>query len=238
MEGWRCQIGLIVPLDNAIIEPELYSVAPTGVTINTIRLDTPDLHEMPKNAEEKVSDFASIGIDVLAYACNASSFYEGPDADTRIANLLEDSSGVPTTTASSAIVKGLEAIGAKSVAAVTPYDKESNKRLEAFLQGNGIEVTELSGLGLAPDETDDLAVTNSQTAKDTYRRVVQIDDSNADAVLVTATNLASLETLSQMEADIDKPVISTNQALLWHSLVLSDVNPTLSGLGTLFSGRT
>jgi maleate cis-trans isomerase len=235
MYGWRCQIGLITPLDNAIIEPELYSVVPDGVTINTVRLDTVELDEMPKNAEIKSKDLASIGIDVLAYACNASSFDGGAGHDTKINERLVKASGIPATTASTAMVKALKEIGAESVATVTPYGEESNKRLVSFLEENGIAVNALSGLGLAPDETEDLTVTNSQTATDTYQRVLQINDANVDAVLVTATNLASLETISEMETDVGKPVVSTNQALLWHALSLGGVDPTVPGCGSLLS---
>ncbi|MBI3079138.1 MAG: maleate cis-trans isomerase, partial [Deltaproteobacteria bacterium] len=38
MLGWRGRIGLIIPSNNSVIEPELAAAAPSGVTVHGARI--------------------------------------------------------------------------------------------------------------------------------------------------------------------------------------------------------
>lgn len=235
MYGWRCKLGLVVPIDNAVIEPELSEASPEGVSVHAARLDTMELPEMPADAEGEAANLETMGADVIGYACNASSFYGGREGDAEIRSRLSDVAGLPVTTASTAMVEALDVFDVTTLAVVTPYGPEDNERLESYLVEAGFEVNSVSGLGLASDEPGDLAAVNRQTAHDTYGRVVDMNTPDADAVLITATNLASLRTVEQMERDVGKPVVSTNQAILWHALRLSGVSPALDGYGRLLA---
>ncbi len=235
MYGWRARIGLITPPDNLVIEPELSSITPPGVSLHSTRLSTIDVHQLPIEARDEAESFGGMDIDALAYACNLSSFYEGPGSDEEIAEDLCEASGIPTTTASTAMVRALEAVDVETPAVVTPYDDADNERLRTFLEGNGVAAVSMSGLGLSASSMDDVARISDQSPEETYRRVVATDVPDADGVLVTATNLASIDVVEQMEADLEKPVVSANQALLWDSLRLAGVAPEQSAAGRLFS---
>ena len=56
-----------------------------------------------------------------------------------------------------------------------------------------------------------------------------------DGVFVSCTNMRIIERISEIENKIGKPVVSSNLALAWHALQLSDVdtNPA-SGIAKLF----
>ena len=235
MYGWRTRIGLITPPDNLLIEPELYEVIPDGVSIHSTRLDTIDLEAMPRRAESEADHYGTMGVDVIAYACNISSFHEGPGGDEEIVARLEDASGLPATTASTAMVRALEALNVDSVSAVTPYNASDNESLRTFLEGNGVTVDAMEGLDLSATDEEDVMEISEETAHDTYNRVVRSYDSESDAVLVTATNLACLETIETLEADLGVPVVASNQAILWHSLSLGGVDPTVPSMGRLLA---
>lgn len=233
MPGWRCKIGVIVPIDNAVIEPEWNRMAPDGVSIHGARLHTMALPEMPADAETEAANLGTMGADVIAYACNASSFHGGPGSDEKIADRLADAAGVPATTASTAMVRALDALDVGSIAVVSPYAEDDQDRLERFLEGNGVAVTTVTGLGLAADDAEDLAKVNEETAEDTYGRVLDVDRAGAEAVLVTSTNVESVRALGAMESDLGVPVVSTNQAMFWHALEVARVTPRAPGYGQL-----
>lgn len=237
MQGWRCKIGLLVPIDNLVIEPEFVETAPDGVTTHSTRLRTMKLPDMPTDAEPEAENLGVMGADVIAYACNASSFVDGPGGDERIANRLGELAGVPATTASTAMVRALHAVDAESAAVISPYADEEQRRLREFIEGNGVDVTTLTGMDLAADEPEGLAEMNEETAEDTYRRVRTADTGDADVVFVASTNIESFGRLNELEVDLGKPVMSTNQALLWHALQLANVTTDSINVGSLFAER-
>jgi maleate isomerase len=218
-----------------IIEPELYRLAPEGITAHSTRLHTVELDEMPTAAEQEAQTLAEMGADVVVYACNASSFHEGPEAHERIREQLGQSIDIPVTTASTAILASLSELAATEVTVVTPYGAAENDRLRVFLEGNGITPRSITGLGLDADDIDDLAAVNEQTAIDTYRRVVDAANESADATLVVSTNLASVDRIDAMESELASPVVTVNQAMYWHSLRLAGLSPRRDGFGTLLS---
>ena len=235
MYGWRAKVGVICPKDNMVVEPEFYELAPDGFSIHASRLSTVELDEMPTAAEEDAAVLNDMGADVLVYACNASSFQDGPDGHAKIRDRLRSASSLPVTTASTAILKALETLDISSVDAVTPYGDEELDQLQTFLAGNGVTVESMRGLGLAADEVEDLAKVNEETARDTYRRVRDVSD-EGEAVLVVSTNLASISSIGAMEADVGKPVITVNQAMFWHALRLVGSDDTVPGYGLLLQG--
>ncbi len=61
MIGWRAKLGVIVPSNNAVLEPDLYRMAPAGISVHFARIwsgrDTPEemeamIHHVPKCCEE------------------------------------------------------------------------------------------------------------------------------------------------------------------------------------------
>ena len=48
-----------------------------------------------------------------------------------------------------------------------------------------------------------------------YDFAKQADVKDADGILIFATNFRTLEVLNRLEAELRKPVMSSNQALMW-----------------------
>lgn len=235
MFGWRCRIGLVTPPDNLLIEPELNSLVPPGVSVHSTRLRRIDLESMPEEAEIEARNYGEIDVDAIAYACSISSFHEGPGSDERIADRLSAKAGVPATTASTAMVRALDALGADRIDVVGPYDDAENDLLQDFLTGNGFDVLSMEGLGFTSTDIDQARNLFDWTAADTYRHVRSREDTDAEAVLIAATNLPSVATIPEMEADVGIPVVPVNVALLWHAFGLTGVNPTIPEAGLLLA---
>ena len=57
----------------------------------------------------------------------------------------------------------------------------------------------------------------------------------ADLVLISCTSLRASLVIDEIEKAIGKPVVSSNQALAWHSLKLVNYPKPIKGFGVLMS---
>ena len=62
-----------------------------------------------------------------------------------------------------------------------------------------------------------------------------MDLKGADALFISCTALPALSIIDKLETELDKIVLSSNQALIWDTLEKIGVNNSISGFGKLFS---
>ena len=63
----------------------------------------------------------------------------------------------------------------------------------------------------------------------------KVNHKDADAVFISCTALRAVEVLDQIEEQISKYVISSNQAMIWDCLRSVNINNNISGYGKLLS---
>lgn len=228
------RIGALVPSSNTTIEPELYGALPSGITLHCARLyltriDPESIHRTQEELERESRSLASADVDVILLGATAPSFLHGGGYDREIVRRIEAATGKPATTTSTAMLAALAAVGARRIALGSAYDTTVNDIAASFLEANGLRVVRRECLGYV----DNLAVgrLSLETACEMGRRV---DDSAADAVLLACTNWRSLEAIERLEAELNKPVISTTQASLWAVLRMVGYLGRLPGYGSLF----
>jgi hypothetical protein len=90
---------------------------------------------------------AAAGVDLIVFACTSGSFAAGKGHDEKIIKELEEATGIPSLTTSTAILRAFQALGIRSVAISSPYSEELNARQKMFFEANGIKVTGVIGLG-------------------------------------------------------------------------------------------
>jgi len=232
MFGWRAKIGVVLPSNNTVLEPEWWSMAPSGVSIHSARILTSgttaeEIIEMERNALRAVSELKAGGVDSIAYACLATSLVKGVEWSRAFMDSVVKTSSLPTTTAASATVEALQALNVSRVALATPYPHEINDLLPRFLKVYGIEVVSIRNLNVS----DVLAVCEIPAAS-AYKLAKEVDCPEAEAVVILATDFQTVSIIDPLEEDLGKPVVTTNQALLWRCLQLSGVRGPL-GYGVL-----
>ena len=57
---------------------------------------------------------------------------------------------------------------------------------------------------------------------------------DADAYFISCANIHSIDVIDALEDELDRPVITSNQAALWSALRLASLNDNISALGRLF----
>ena len=67
-----------------------------------------------------------------------------------------------------------------------------------------------------------------------YEVLSNIDLNNADALFVSCTALPVLPIIDKLEKKLNTIVLSSNQALIWDTLVKINKNNSVEGFGKLF----
>ncbi|HKL30453.1 MAG TPA: maleate cis-trans isomerase [Natrialbaceae archaeon] len=235
MYGKDGRVGLVVPSSNTTNEPEFARALPDGVSLHASRMrladvDAESLSAMADDATECASLLASAEVDVVAYGCTTGSLVHGPGYDEDIEARLEAEAGVPAVATAASIKRAFDVLDVDSVAVTTPYIEDLNRREAEFLEAAGYDVVAIDGLGLSSNT--EIGAQDPQTAADAARNV---DDPDADAVFISCTNYRTFDIIPELERELDKPVVTSNQATLWDALdrLEAEVRPTID-LGRLF----
>ena len=181
------------------------------------------------NIGQAAQRLAERGAQAVAYGCTSGSYVLGPSGDATIIEQMRAAAGVPATTTSRAVVTALRTLGVQSVAVLSPHIDELNARLRAYLEAAGFSVAAMVGLNLSCDIE---AVEPAET-----RHIVesQVDTADADAVFISCTGMRTAEIIDDLEATLGKPIVTANQATLWHLGQLVGCSGAIDGSGRLLA---
>ena len=99
-----------------------------------------------------------------------------------------------------------------------------------FLLAKGFEVLNIQGLNLAT------GVEMGRVTPNYWKEfALEIDLPEADAIFLSCGGIRALEVVEEIEAVIDKPVITSNQAQMWSCLRRAGIKDQLCGFGRIFS---
>jgi maleate isomerase len=234
------RLGVLVPAGNPTIEPELYRMAPRGLTIHFARLDTlagePGgvdgmerrtlgyLESLPAAARSLVA----VKPDAVVLAHTAISYLGGFGAETALRTRLADLAGLPAFTAAGAIDAALRHLGAQRIALATPYPETISNAGRAYWEAAGFEIVAHRRLDTPNiyDETEERAFTLGRAA----------DTPTADILLISGTGLPTAGIIEPLERELGKPVVTSQAAMLWHALRILRLNVRVNDHGHLLSG--
>jgi arylmalonate decarboxylase len=235
--SWRARIGVIVPKSNTTNEIEFNRMKPEGVTVHFTRFA---LHTDPAadgfksllaDTREGCEELKLCNVSTIAFGCTAASMACPPE---KLIPAMQAVTPVPCTSTAQAINDALNVVGATKIAVATPYTDRMNQGIKAFLERSGFEVLAIKGLGLG--ETPETAGKLSQVApRDVYAHAKSVDRADAQAVLICCTDFGSLDTIAPLEAELGKPVISSNTATFRAALRGLGIADRLEGFGRLLT---
>jgi maleate isomerase len=170
-----------------------------------------------------VEQLLPIRPSAIAWACTSGSFFGGKAGNEHLLARLQTAAGdVPVTTASAALAAALAALGVRRPAVGTPYSPAINDRLHAFLVEHGLDPLPVRGLHPHDLEDYDLQdVDDDQLAA--FVRGLAAE--GGDAVVVSCTGLATARLVPALEPELQRPILSSNLAILWHCWRLGRIAP-------------
>ena len=231
--GWRGRAGLIIPSQVLITEPWFYSVAPRGITFLSSRCLLKDvtkegLYKFDREIGRAAEELATAGVDVICVCCTAGSFVGGLGYDKKLADEIEEETGVTATTTTTSVVNALKELGIKNFVMTTPYIDEVTKTGVKFFNDSGFNVVKYRGM-----EIKDLIKIADPTPGEIYNFSKEAWVPEADGLFMSCMQWRAMWAIDPLEKDLRKPVISSDQATLWQILKMMGVREPIMGFGQL-----
>ena len=236
MFGSKGRIGVIVPANNSVIEPELWSKLPADVALFATRVFakgdlTPDaVKAMEGEVGRATAELDATGVDVIIYADMVTTFVMEEGWNERRTAEISEAAGIPCVSAWTAMRDALASLGVKKFALGTPYPRG--------LHDLGRPFFERAGYGLSGDATlDILAMHDVEKVTPARLRgfVEGLERTGAEAVVLLATDLPTFTSIESLEEMTGIPVLTSNQTLLWGALAATGNSVPIAGLGRLFN---
>ena len=213
------RIGVLVPFTNTVLERDLEALRPPGSTTYVTRVGGYDDERLPDAAAMKSMGNASIdnalallaGVrpDVVLYGCTSATLTHGLDFDAELRGHIETATGAQAITAAGAMIFALRDLGVKKVSFASPYTRDVADEGIAFLASAGIETVASAIPGGTVMSHDQGAMTPDEV----FELASAADHNDAEAIVLSCTDLRAVEATQRIEAELQKPVVAVNQAM-------------------------
>ena len=231
---WRARLGFIVISTDLVMEDNIFRLSPQGVGPSITRLATANDCTVANLAVhiDHMAEAAAIlqpeaRPDVVCYACTSGSIVNGEE---RV--MAEISRGAPwaqSATLVTGVVNALRRLDARRIVVATPYLDEINSMEAEFLRTKGFDVLDIQGLNIEDGEA--MGRITTSCIRDF---ALSIDRDDADAIFVSCGGIRTLDVLQEIEDAAGKPVVCSNQGMMWDCLRRAGIDDAIEGYGRLF----
>ena len=230
------RVGLIALASDFMIERDFINVIKDrdiDFFVNRIECYNPLSKENLIKMSEKVTDVTKNilpdeNIDCVVYGCTSGTIAVGHDTIER--KVKEAKPEAKITTPSTAAIKALKKLKIKKIAMFTPYSKKLNDEVMDYFSSQGFDIVANTYLDIAADY--DIGKVDQNFL---FKTLSQIEIKNADALFISCTALPVLNIIERLEKELGKPVITSNQSLIWDTLESIGMNQNILGFGKLFN---
>jgi maleate cis-trans isomerase len=212
----RARIGLIIPSVNRMTEPQFNHYAPEGLGIHVARgrvagLPSRTVAELTDEIAHAAGTLADAHPDLIVFHCTHTSMKEGVDGEARIISLIRKTTGINALSTSSMVNDALRALGLRRLVVLSPY--QSNDNIIDYLAAAGFTV--VNDVALKCKTAADFEAITPQRWLELAK---EADRSDADGIFLSCTNTTQIEAVAAIEEALGKPVVNSNQAVLWGCL--------------------
>ena len=228
------KVGLIALSTDQTIEGDFNNICknlPLDIFINRIHNQNPLTKE---NLLKMQNDLESVTnkilpdekVNTIAYGCTSGTIAIGENNVKE--KILSAKPGCYVTTPVTSAMKAFQKMNIKKIALFTPYPDAVNKTILDYFTKKNIEVSSFASLNLNLD---------SEFANVDPNYILEIssklETKNADALFISCTALPVLNILDKLEQTIKKPVLSSNQTLIWDTIRSIGYKSPIKGYGKL-----
>ncbi|MBC8242589.1 MAG: hypothetical protein H8E30_19265 [Alphaproteobacteria bacterium] len=252
--GRRARIGMFIVGSEAVPEAEWWAMLPSNVSVHAARVSAPaPWARWQENgigvdpADDLVRgcrQFAAMRLSVVVIGHSSSSFVGGKGWDEAVANNISSALGpnVVVTTNGLDTLAALRASGVRRPFLIFPpwFNDETVDAGVRYYEDHGFEPAAhlrydpgQKWRDLPPGDLYRHGLGFEQEVESLYAQIRASCPTAADGVLIAGTGFRCVAILDALEQDLKRPVLSANQASLWHCLHLAGVQPDISGYGNV-----
>ncbi|NKB59146.1 MAG: hypothetical protein GKS00_22695 [Alphaproteobacteria bacterium] len=225
--------GALIPSTNTTVEIEYTRLLPPTLQAHYARLGkergVPFMPSRKDDLEYQSKMLGNAKVEAIGLIQTSASLFED-DYDAVAKLTMTDNSGAPAITSAEAIGQAVRALGAERIALVSPYSEDVIGRAKRYYETRfGLEVLATEAFGA----TDSYAIggLSADNATDAFAR---IDRPEIEVLVVPGGNFPTMKYVADWERQFNKPVITTNQAVIWSVMLAMDIREPLAGMGRLF----
>ena len=195
--------------------------------IQSVSLLTNTLNKCRNHTEISDDILPNEKLDCVVYGCTSGTIAAGYNSIEQKVKAAKPMAEV--TTPSTAAIKALKKLNISKLCLFTPYSKKLNDEVMGYFKSEGFEITSNSYFDIEADY--DIGKVDQNYLYDVLSK---IDLNGADALFVSCTALPVLPIIDKLEKKLNTIVLSSNQALIWDTLVQINKNNLVEGFGKLF----
>ena len=249
MVAWRARIGLIKPTHRGKSFAFWYKHAPEGVEIVPTFIgfrsgQKESFLQGFERAEQIAMQLKEVGCDIIAVSGTPPFLLKGLDFERQWAQELSQKIGLPVVTPMEPHAIALKAMNVRKVAVATYYGNELNQAIVNYFARFGIESAVMQGLSFSGQGeglyTTPLLALDEVSYMDVYRhckRGLQRLGVSVDAIYINGGGWDAAPALEHLEQDLKLKVVWALAAEMWFTYHKLAISNSLSGLGSLLSGR-
>ncbi len=234
------KIGVLVPFTNVNLEPDMQLLCPAACTVHFERLGDYDADEIPdakqmsglgsSNLNESLRLISGVRPKAILYGCTSATLTHGAQFDRNLASTIEKTSASTSITAAGALLCALRALNVQHIGFASPYVGEINQLAIDFLASENF--TTVSQYEIE-QELDNYGQ-GELTPQEVFELAIKADHNDAEAIVLSCTDMRSVEAIAEIENATGKPVVTSNQAMIFElCLKLGLPRPAYSA-GALF----
>jgi maleate isomerase len=240
------RIGLLTPHAAIGPEEEFPMMAPGGLVTRVVRVSNDEdivgaesdqpttqrglraLTAAPLDDAAKL--LATDPVDVVGYASTTSAYVVGFEGESAMVSRLSALLDLPVAATCASAVLALRVLHVDRVALVGApwFDPELNELGAAYFRSQGFDVVSSASAELSqdPDRINPAAI---QTW--TSRHV----GDEAEGVFIGGNGFRAARAIEELETALGRPVLTSNQVLLWNLLAQARTPTEITGYGRLFA---
>ena len=235
IKHYNPRIGLIALATDFIIEKDFIEIIKDkniDFFVNRIECYNPLTKENLIKMSDRVTEVTknilpNENIDCIVYGCTSGTIAAGFESIEKKVKAAKPDAKL--TTPSSAAIKALKKLNVKKLAIFTPYCKRLNDEVVEYFSNEGFHISANTYLDIAADY--DIGKVDQNFL---FEVLSNMEIKDSDALFVSCTALPVLKIIDKLEKKINKPVLSSNQSLIWDALESIGKNDDIRGFGKLF----